>query len=224
MGGKAVQLVQGRDKAIEEDSPLDVLHRFRSFPEIQVIDLDAAMSRGANDELVEVIARKAVARVGGGIRSLERARRVIDQGAHRIIVGTSAFDENGVSHPFLAALAEAVGPEKVVIALDSKDGKIVVRAWRQSIGLTAEAVMRFLDPYCGGYLCTYVDKEGMMEGTDLEWFRRLRESTSHEITAAGGVTTLEDIQALHAMNVHAAVGMAIYTGRLDLRELEALVS
>jgi len=224
MDGKVVQLVQGREKALEADSPEEMLRRFAAFPEIQVIDLDAAIGRGSNDELVRLVASRAVARVGGGVRTAERAQTLVSQGAHKVIVGTAAFTTDSVNAPFLAALRDAVGRERILIALDSKGGKIVVKGWRESIDLTAEQVLGALEPYCGGFLCTYVDKEGMMQGTDLAWFSRLRAATPLELTAAGGITTLEEVRALTAMNVHAALGMAIYTGRLDLAELAALNS
>ncbi len=216
MDGKVVQLVQGRDKALEGDAPLEMLRKFSAFPEIQVIDLDAAMGKGENSALVELLAGRAKCRVGGGVRTPERAGRLIEQGAHRVIVGTAAFT------PAMQEIAAAVGPERILIALDSKHGKIVVKGWREATDLTAEEVIHQLEPLCSGFLCTYVDKEGMLQGTDLDWFRRLRASTNHEITAAGGITTIDDIRALTAMNIHSALGMAIYTGRLDLAELAAL--
>lgn len=219
MDGKVVQLVQGREKALEADSPEAMLRKFEAFPQIQVIDLDAAIGRGANDGLVKLVASKAETRIGGGVRTVERAETLLEQGAYRVIVGTSAFLESGPDHHFLQSLAESIGREKVVIALDSKDGVIVVKGWREAMAFTAEEVIQQLEPYCGGFLCTYVDKEGMMQGTDLAWFKRLRNATRHEITAAGGITTISDIQALDEMNIHSAVGMAIYTGRLDLAEL-----
>ncbi len=222
MDGKVVQLIQGRDKALEGDAPLEVLSRFAQFPEIQVIDLDAAIGRGSNDELVQLLASKAVTRVGGGVRTVERAKKLLEQGASKIIVGTAAFHAKGIHHEFLDELVRAVGREPILIALDSKDGRIVVKGWRESIDITAEDVLRDLEPFAGGFLCTYVDKEGMMQGTDLDWFGRLRRATSLEITAAGGITTLEEIRALDDMGVHAALGMAIYTGRLDLEELARL--
>jgi phosphoribosylformimino-5-aminoimidazole carboxamide ribotide isomerase len=222
MDGKVVQLVQGREKALEAGSPLAMIEKFKAFPEIQVIDLDAAMDRGSNDELVRLLASRSVARVGGGVRSAERARALVEQGAHKVIVGTAAFCAEGVNEKFLRALADAIGKDRLTIALDSKDGSIVVKGWRESTGLTAEQVLESVEPYCSGFLCTYVDKEGMMQGTDLDWFRRLRAATMLEITAAGGITTLDEVRALLAMNVHAALGMAVYTGRLDLRELAAL--
>ena len=214
MEGKVVQLVQGRDKVLEGDAPLEMLAKFAGFPEIQVIDLDAAMGQGENSSLVELLASRAKCRIGGGVRNAARAKRLVEQGAHRVIVGTAAFTSE------IHEIAAAVTPEKVVIALDSKLGKIVVKGWQEATEFTAEEVIGRLEPFCGGFLCTYVDKEGMMQGTDLEWFRRVRTATSHEITAAGGITTIDDIRALKAMTIHAAVGMAIYTGRLDLAALK----
>jgi phosphoribosylformimino-5-aminoimidazole carboxamide ribotide isomerase len=219
MDGKVVQLVQGREKALEGDSPDEMLRKFAAFPEIQVIDLDAAMGRGSNGDLVRNLASKAVTRVGGGVRSVERARELLGQGAHRIIVGTAAFGASGVNAEFLGALRDAVGRERLIVAVDSKGGRIVVKGWRESTDLRAEEILRDLEPYCSGFLCTYVDKEGMMQGTDLAWFRRLRAATPLELTAAGGITTIEEVRALQAMNVHAALGMAIYTGKLKLEDL-----
>jgi phosphoribosylformimino-5-aminoimidazole carboxamide ribotide isomerase len=213
MDGKVVQLVQGRDKALEGDAPLEMLRKFAAFPEIQVIDLDAAMGRGENAALVELLAARAKCRVGGGVRTVERARKLIESGAHRVIVGTAAFT------PALAEIAAAVGRERVVVALDSKGGKVVVKGWRETTEFTAEEVISRLEAHCGGFLCTYVDKEGMLQGTDLAWFRRLREATRHELTAAGGITTMEEIRELSAIGIHCALGMAIYTGRLDLAAL-----
>jgi len=224
MDGKVVQLVQGREKALEGDSPDEMLRKFDAFPEIQVIDLDAAIGRGSNGGLVRLLASKAKTRVGGGVRSVARAQELIEQGAHRVIVGTAAFGATGINTEFLAALRDAVGRERLIVAVDSKDGRIVVKGWRESTHFTAEEVLHELEPYCSGFLCTYVDKEGMMQGTDLAWFRRLRAATTLELTAAGGITTMDDVRALAAMNVHAALGMAIYTGKLSLEELAATYS
>lgn len=222
MDGKVVQLVQGREKALEGGTPQDMLDRFSAFPEIQVIDLDAAMGRGSNDAIVEYLAARAVTRVGGGVRTAERAAKLVEQGARKVIVGTSAFNADGVNEVLLRSVADTVGRERLVIALDSKGGRIVVKGWRESLSLTAEEVVQRLEPYCGGFLCTYVDKEGMLQGTDLDWFRRLRSATSLELTAAGGITTLDEIRELQRTNIHAALGMAIYTGRLSLADLACM--
>jgi phosphoribosylformimino-5-aminoimidazole carboxamide ribotide isomerase len=216
MHGKVVQLVQGRDKALEVDSADEMLEKFAAFPEIQVIDLDAAMGKGSNDALVAHIAARAKCRIGGGVRSAERARLLVEQGAAKVIVGTAAFDQ-----AVLSSIVSSIGAERLMIALDSKAGKVVVKGWSESTNASAEELLPQFAPYCSSFLCTYVDKEGMLQGTDLNWFRRLRAVTDKPITAAGGITTMEEIRALHAMGIDAAVGMAVYTGRLDLAELAA---
>src|SRR5579885_621023 len=187
MGGKVVQLVQGREKALEGGEPLAMLERFASFPEIQVIDLDAAIGSGTNHELVAMLASRARCRVGGGVRSAQRARVLVDQGAWRVIVGTAAFT------PAVEDIVKAIGRERIIIALDSKGGRIMVKGWREATDFTAEQVLQRFESYCSGFLCTYVDKEGMMQGTDLDWFRRLRAGTSLELTAAGGITTMDEV-------------------------------
>jgi phosphoribosylformimino-5-aminoimidazole carboxamide ribonucleotide (ProFAR) isomerase len=222
MDRKVVQLVQGRDKALEGGTLDEMLARFSAFPVIQVIDLDAAIGNGENDELVEYLAARASTRVGGGVRTAERAAKLVSQGATRVIVGTAAFKPDGVNHELLQSIGKAIGKEKVLIALDSKGGHIVVKGWREATTLTAEGVIQQMEPYCSGFLCTYVDKEGMMQGTDLDWFRRLRHATGHEITAAGGITTYDDVRELQKLDIHAALGMAIYTGRLDLSVLAGM--
>jgi phosphoribosylformimino-5-aminoimidazole carboxamide ribotide isomerase len=217
MDGKVVQLVQGREKALEGAPPLEMLERFRRFPEIQVIDLDAALGRGDNTHIVEMLAARARIRAGGGVRAPERARRLVDAGAAKVIVGTAAFHL-----PTLAAISAEVGRERVMAAIDSKGGRITVKGWTEQLDKTAEDVLNDLEPYCSGFLATYVDKEGMMQGTDLAWFARLRAATRLPITAAGGITTMEEIRALSEMDIDCALGMAIYTGRLDLGELASL--
>ena len=224
MDGKVVQLVQGREKALEADSPEEMLRKFAAFPEIQVIDLDAAMGRGSNDDLVRMLAARAAIRAGGGVRTALRARALVEQGARKVIVGTSAFTQTGVNTTLLAEMRGAIGRGRLIVALDSKGGRVVVKGWQEATDFTAADVLHLLEPYCSGFLCTYVDKEGMMQGTDLEWFRSLRAATNLEITAAGGITTLEDVRALQTMKVHAALGMAIYTGRLKLADLAVLNS
>ena len=218
MEGKVVQLVQGREKALEAESVDAMLEKFAAFPQIQAIDLDAAMNRGSNDALIAHIASKSMARIGGGVRTPARARALMERGAHRVIAGTAAFTSTGINHDLLRNMPN----DHLIIALDTKKGRIAIQGWQESIDARAEDVIPELEPYCAGFLCTYVDKEGMMQGTDLDWFARLREITTHEITAAGGITTIEEIRVLSSLRIHAALGMAIYTGRLDLQELALL--
>jgi phosphoribosylformimino-5-aminoimidazole carboxamide ribonucleotide (ProFAR) isomerase len=199
-----------------------MLNSFAAFSHVQVIDLDAAIGQGSNESILADLAGRARIRAGGGVRTVAKAERLIGLGVEKVIVGTAAFKPDGVDHDFLRALASTIPREAISIALDSKAGRIVVKGWRESLTVSAEEVIRELEPYCRGFLCTYVDKEGMMEGTDLNWFRRLRAATAHEITAAGGITTYEEIRALQQMNIHAALGMALYTGRLELAQLAAM--
>ncbi len=215
MGGKVVQLRQGREKALEAEPPLQMLARLEAFPEIQVIDLDAAMDQGSNNAIVRELASRAIIRAGGGIRTVDRAIDLLDNGVYRVIIGTAAFSAEGINIAFL----EALPAERVMIALDSRAGKIVIKGWKEATRFSAEEVLARLEPYCSGFLCTYVDKEGMLQGTDLNWFRRLRAATKHEITAAGGITTIEEIRELAKIGVDAALGMALYTGRLPLPDL-----
>ncbi|MFL6463963.1 MAG: HisA/HisF-related TIM barrel protein [Bryobacteraceae bacterium] len=222
MGGVVVQLVQGREKVLEGKSPDEMLELFARFPQIQVIDLDAAMGKGSNSGILEHLARRATIRAGGGVRTVERARELVEQGAHRVIIGTSAFTGTGPNFEFLSSLRTAVGTSHLTIALDSKYGHIVVKGWQEATRWTAVDLIAELEPYCSGFLCTYVDKEGMMQGTDLPWFETLRKRTQHELVAAGGITTLNDVQALSSLNIHCAIGMSIYTGRLRLEELADL--
>jgi phosphoribosylformimino-5-aminoimidazole carboxamide ribonucleotide (ProFAR) isomerase len=218
MNGKVVQLVQGREKVLERSTE-EMLAAFQGFEQIQVIDLDAAMKRGSNAELVGYLAHRAMIRAGGGVRTVERAKELIAQGAYRVIVGTAAFSPEGLNHSFLEELVRSVGAERITIALDSKHGHIVVNGWNQETKWTAQEVIAELEPYCSGFLCTYVDKEGMMQGTDLAWFEKLRNGTKHELTAAGGITTVNDVEALTSLDIHCAIGMSIYTGKLSLAEL-----
>ena len=215
-GGKVVQLVQGREKVLEGPDALEMLERFAGFPEIQVIDLDAAMGVGDNGAIIEMLTSRARCRVGGGVRTPQRARQLVDLGAHRVIVGTAAF-----ASVFDDIVAE-IGNEKIIVALDSKAGTVVVDGWATSLAVSAEEAITTFAEKCNGFLCTYVDKEGMMQGTDLEWFASLRRLTTLPITAAGGITTIDDVTALLEMSIDAAIGMAVYTGRLSLNDLRNL--
>ncbi|MSO19789.1 MAG: 1-(5-phosphoribosyl)-5-[(5-phosphoribosylamino)methylideneamino] imidazole-4-carboxamide isomerase [Acidobacteria bacterium] len=215
MDGMAVQLVRGREKKLEVD-PMVMLRKFRGFPVINVIDLDAALGTGNNDKMVARLCRRRPVRVGGGVRSVARVRELVALGAQQIIIGTAAFGEDGVNEKFLRSVRRAAGKRRIVLALDTSRGRIVVRGWRARTGLRAEDVIPQVEPYCGGLLCTYVDKEGMMQGTNLRWFARLRAATRLPIIAAGGITTQQEVDALEQMGMDAAVGMAVYTGKLRL--------
>ncbi len=212
MGRKVVQLVQGKEqqKALELPDPIAVLERFSGFDEIQVIDLDAAMGRGAQTDIVSDLCKRKPCRVGGGIRSVDRAREVTSDGARKVIVGSAAFNAAGINHEFLRSLIVALPREKLIIAVDCLDDRVAVRGWRDVLPLTSTEALPQLEPYCSEFLCTYIDAEGKLQGTNLDWFRKLRAATRLPITAAGGITTEEEIRALDELGMHAALGMMIY--------------
>ena len=210
MGRKVVQLIQGKEKALELPDPLAVLARFASFAEIQVIDLDAAMGREAQADIVRDLCQRKACRVGGGIRSIERASEAVNSGAQKVIVGSSAFHAAGINLDFLRALSQAVPRSKLMIAVDCLGDRVAVHGWRDILPLTSGEALPQLEPYCSEFLCTCIDVEGKLQGTNLEWFKRLRAITQLPITAAGGITTDEEIQALESMGMNAALGMAIY--------------
>lgn len=215
--GKVVQLVQGERLALE-DADLDGwLRRFEGFPKLQLIDLDAAIGTGRNDDLVKYVCGVRSCRVGGGIRTIDRAREVLAQGATHVIVGSSLFTGGRPDLAFAADLAAAVGADQVIAAVDAKGGRVAVKGWRETVALTAVEAVQALQPFCAEFLYTHVDKEGMMQGTDMAAIRAVREATTRRVVAAGGITTQEEIDQLDAIGVDAVVGMAIYTGRLEAR-------
>lgn len=222
-GGKVVQLVQGERLAVESDDLDGWIERFAKFPKIQLIDLDAAMGIGTNDALVRKVAAKLPCRVGGGIRSVGRAQDLLDAGAQAVIVGSAFFDMRRVADggsvikfDFAQAIRDAVGLDKVIAAVDARAGRVVIHGWRTALPLSAVEAVQALDPFVGEYLYTHVDKEGLMQGTDMEAIRAVRQATARRVTAAGGITTRDEIDTLDRLGVDAVVGMAIYTGLLTV--------
>jgi len=211
MDGKVVQLVQGKEKFLELPDPINVLEKFSEYPEIQVIDLDAAMGKASrNAEAVRELCRRKPCRVGGGIRNAARAQAVVGDGALKAIVGSSAFTSQGINHEFLRVLSATVPGEKILIAVDSFGGRVAVHGWKETLPFSCAQVLPELEAYCSGFLCTYIDGEGQLRGTDIDWFRSLREVTQFPITAAGGITSDEEIAALENIGIDAALGMSIY--------------
>jgi phosphoribosylformimino-5-aminoimidazole carboxamide ribotide isomerase len=214
--GRAVQLVRGRHRALAVDDVLGLLERFRSYPILHVIDLDAAMGKGSNASWIKRLthAGKMKVRVGGGIRDARMAKKILGWGAEKIIVGSAAFQAGEVDRRFLKSLAAAVGKKHVIVALDTEKGRILVRGWQEKLRLRPAEVMPVLEPFCSEFLATYVDNEGTMKGTNLSWFRKLHGATKLPITAAGGIRSMREVKALEKLGMNAAVGMAIYTGKL----------
>lgn len=214
--GHIVQLVQGERLAIEAPDPEPWIRRFARFPRVQLIDLDAARGRGDNAALVRSICARLPCRVGGGIRSLERARDVLALGAHAVIAGSALFRDGAVDAAFARSLAEAVGVDHVIAAVDSRGGRVVIHGWKTQLPLTAVDAVRALEPFCSEFLYTHVDTEGLMGGTDMQAIMAVRQATARRVTAAGGITTWDEIDRLDKAGIDAVVGMAVYTGQLPL--------
>ncbi|MBW2984547.1 1-(5-phosphoribosyl)-5-[(5-phosphoribosylamino)methylideneamino] imidazole-4-carboxamide isomerase [Candidatus Woesearchaeota archaeon] len=220
MKGKAVQLVQGRKKALEVKDIGSLIEKFKPFGEIQLIDLDAAMGKGNNLALINRITKKIKCRVGGGIRGVTTAKHVLSAGATKVIVGSSAFKDGKINKDFLVSLKKNIGKNKIIIAIDSLKGKIVIKGWTKSTGIDTFKVIKELEPYCSEFLYTYVDKEGTMKGIDLKLVKKLKKTTKNKLTVAGGISTIKEIKELKKAKIDCALGMAVYTGKLGLDELK----
>jgi len=215
-GGAVVQLVQGEKLAIRDEDVFRWVKRFERFPKVQVIDLDAAMGKGDNLPIVRQIARALSCRVGGGVRTTDRAREILAAGARQIIAGSSRFKDGRPDVDFAARLSDAVGVDQVIAAVDSRGGQVVIHGWKTPLPVTPVEAVRALEPYCGEFLYTHVDAEGLMGGTNMPAILDVRNATTRRVTAAGGITTRQEIDDLHALGVDAVVGMALYTGTLDI--------
>jgi phosphoribosylformimino-5-aminoimidazole carboxamide ribotide isomerase len=212
LGGRIVQLVQGEKLRLAFDDFEYWIERFSRFPLVQLIDLDAAMRQGENSAMVAQIAKRLPVQAGGGIHSIERARQVLDAGAKRIIIGSALFSAEGaVNVDFAAELAEAIGAERIVAGIDTKNGRIAVKGWKAQVSLTADEAIPQIEPYAAAFLYTHVDGEGLMQGFPVETAARLRKLTKKQLIVAGGIRSQQEIDALEALGADSVVGMAVYT-------------
>lgn len=214
MGGRIVQLVQGEKLKLAFDDFEYWIERFAGYPVVQLIDLDAAMRQGSNAGLIAQIAKRLPCQVGGGIRTAEQAKELLDMGARRVILGSVLFNSDGIAVDAAATLSAAIGHEHVIAGIDTKGGKIAVRGWKDNVNVTPEDAVRALDNYCGAYLYTHVDTEGTMRGFPFERAQTLRGLTSRQLIVAGGIREQAEIDALDAIHVDAVAGMAVYSGLL----------
>ena len=215
MGGKIVQLVQGEKKALEFDNFDYWIERFSKYPLVQVIDLDAARGAGSNRPIVNQIVKRLNSQVGGGIRSLKTAREILDEGASRIILGSSLLQEGKIDTQFAAMLAKALGTAALVFALDSRGGKVAIDGWRKETAVTAFDMIRALEPFCETFLYTHIDTEGLMGGIPMETVTAIRQATSRRLIVAGGITAQQEIDRLDALGMDAVVGMALYSRKIS---------
>jgi phosphoribosylformimino-5-aminoimidazole carboxamide ribonucleotide (ProFAR) isomerase len=214
--GAVVQLVQGERLAIRDDDVTKWVKRFEKFPKVQVIDLDAAMGSGDNLAIVRTIAGALTCRVGGGIRSIERAQDILAAGAEAVIAGSALFRNGRPDLEFARRMADGIGAERLIAAVDSKGGQVVVNGWKTTLPISAVEAVQALEPYCSEFLYTYVDAEGLMQGTNIPAILEVRHATTRRVTAAGGITTQQEVDTLDAHGVDSVVGMAVYTGALRI--------
>ncbi len=215
MGGKVVQLVHGRDKALEFDDVDVWVERFAGYPLVQLIDLDAALRSGGNQALVARVARRLPCQVGGGIHSIAAAAATLEAGAERVIVGSALVRQGEADTGFARRLAAAVGRARLVFAVDSSEGWVAIGGWRRRTALTPLDMVRTLEPWCEAFLYTHIDTEGLMQGIPWEVVHGLRRATTRRLFAAGGIASDGEVAALDAIGVDAVVGMAVYTGAVE---------
>ncbi|MFC1730518.1 bifunctional phosphoribosyl-AMP cyclohydrolase/phosphoribosyl-ATP diphosphatase HisIE [candidate division KSB1 bacterium] len=208
MDGKAVQLKQGKEKVLERDDVFELAKQFSVYGEIAVIDLDAAMGRGNNFQLIKKLCRIADCRVGGGIRTIEGAKKLLSAGAKKVIIGTKANPK------FLAELPK----DRIIIAIDAKEGFVMKDAWTNKTSKSPQEKIIELDKYCSEFLFTDIDKEGLMKGVDIQKVRELQMLTKNRITYAGGIKSTDEIKKLERMRVNSQLGMALYKGIIDLND------
>lgn len=216
MRGRIVQLVQGERKALEFDEFGPWIERFAKYPLVQLIDLDAAIGSGSNRELLEQFTQRLTCQVGGGIRDIDTARQVLDLGAAAVIIGSALVREGEINTGFAQRLGLEFGSENLVFAVDSKNGRVTTHGWRKRTRITAEEMMRALEPWCGAFLYTHVDTEGLLQGIPLAVVDGLRRATRKRLIVAGGISSREQVEELESMGMDAVVGMAIYTGRMPV--------
>jgi len=226
MGGRIVQLVRGETLKLSFDDFDYWIERFGGYPLVQLIDLDAAMRVGENSALIAGIGKRLPCQVGGGLRTAEDGRRLLDAGAKRVIYGSSLFgaEAEGVEMKrrhkvirleFAEGLKKALGEEALCFSVDTKGGKVAVRGWKESVELGPEEAVTWLEDYCAAFLYTNVDTEGTMAGFPMDVAAILRATTGRQLIVAGGIKAMSEVEALDAMGVDAVAGMAVYSGVME---------
>jgi phosphoribosylformimino-5-aminoimidazole carboxamide ribotide isomerase len=215
MSGKIVQLVQGEKKALEFDDFEYWIERFSSYPIVQLIDLDAAMGRGNNRELIAMICKRLPCQTGGGIRDVARAGELLALGAKRVIFGSALLKDGVINTPLATAAAEALGIEHLTFAIDSRKGKVAIQGWKESTTVDPKDMVRSLEQYCSAFLYTHIDTEGTMNGFPIKIAQELTGLTKKQMIVAGGIRSRAEVDQLDAIGVDAVVGMAIYTGQMQ---------
>src|SRR5579862_6313890 len=225
MGGRIVQLVQGEKLKLAFDDFEYWIERFSKYPVVQLIDLDAAMRQGENRALIEMFCKRLPCQVGGGLKTAEDGRALLDVGAKRVIYGSSLFGaaedaaekrrHKIIKLEFAEGLKKALGEEALCFSVDTKGGKVAVKGWKDSVDLTPEEAVTWLEDSCAAFLYTHVDTEGTMQGFPINVAAILRACTAKQLIVAGGIKERSEIEALDAMGVDAVAGMAVYSGAME---------
>ena len=210
--GKVVQLVQGDRRELASDDLAGWIARFSSFPLVQLIDLDSAMGTGHNDDLVRYVCQRLPVQVGGGVRTIDRARLWLEAGARRVILGSSLFTNDAVRVDQAEAFSAALGADRLIAAVDSRGGLVTIKGWKVMTTIRAADAVRALTPHVGAFLYTHVDTEGTLAGLNLDAVTTIAAATSRKIIAAGGIRSMDEVETLDALGIDAVVGMAIYKG------------
>lgn len=228
--GHVVQLKNGKDLVLQRDDAEALISDFNKYGEVAVIDLDQALrntdekGNTKNTELLKQILRKGNVRVGGGIRSVKKARELISLGAEKVIVGSAAWNadakdgESFLNEEFLQELCDAIGKQRVIISVDAIHGKIAVKGWTETVDIPLVEGAKQAEKFCSELLFTCVEKEGCMQGTDMEACRALRNTVNCRLVVAGGVNNLEQIVELEKIGCDVQLGMALYTGAVNLKD------
>jgi len=215
LGGRIVQLVQGKKLKLAFDDFEPWIARFSKYPLVQLIDLDAAMRQGDNRELIRMFCSRLPCQVGGGLRTAEDAGSLLEAGAKRVIFGSSLFSANGINQQFAGELKRRIGEDVLVFSVDTKNGRVAVRGWKDTVAFTPEEAITWLEEFCGAFLYTHVDTEGTMSGFPTGVAAILRATTARQLIVAGGIRSQAEVDALDAMGVDAVAGMAVYSGAMD---------
>jgi phosphoribosylformimino-5-aminoimidazole carboxamide ribotide isomerase len=215
MGGKIVQLVQGEKKALEFDDFEYWIERFSTYPLVQLIDLDGAMGRGSNRDLIAMICKRLPCQTGGGIRDVARGAELLALGARRIIFGSALLKDGAINMSLAAEASAVLGAKQLTFAIDSRKGKVAIQGWKESTAVDPKDMVRSLDQYCSAFLYTHIDTEGTMTGFPIGIAQELAGLTKKQMIVAGGIRSRAEVDELDAIGVDAVVGMAIYTGAME---------
>ena len=228
--GHVVQLKNGKELVLQRDDADDLIRQFDMYGEVAVIDLDAALgnidAKGntVNTPLLKSLLHRGNVRTGGGIRSVKRAKELVSLGAEKVIIGSAAWNpspkagESVLNEDFLNELIKAVGKERIIISVDAINGKIAVKGWTETVDISLVEGAKQAEKFCSELLFTCVEKEGCMQGTNMDYVKQLRDAVKCRVVAAGGISSVPEIVQLEKLHCDVQLGMALYTNKVSLKD------